>query len=809
MSLRAVSLWTFSVVLLSFFCSQPLSALVKHKTSLSQTLQADFDQPSDIAFSSDGRIYVLDGKQNRIVMLSKTGKRLSSFGRGVLNSPMAIAVYNKAIYVADSANHRIAVFDESGGFVEQISLHQQALADKLPEPVGLTLDDGVLTWSDRQNHQLCQIRLQDHQASRCWGKRGSVERQFEFPFHIASDRDGYIHVVDVLNGRIQVFNHKGGPFMTLSRFGINAGELYRPNGIAVADDGRLFVSDSYLGTISVFLKGRFSGLFSADGMKPMQFRVPVGLGWRDGKLYVVDARENSVLVFNSPASDTGLMMPKQGKDTKEAISKKDCTICHFSWIKGAEPGAMQQDGVLPVASQNMCYSCHHGAVIDSRQAIGSAAQHPDIHHPQQQKSGKPKHEDKIPHEFPLLNDKLSCGSCHTPHSSDIDASGTQHAKNENPWFRLSNHEGVLCQQCHESKLDSAVEREHPPTGHNHPIHIRLQKSTNHANPLYTRNEDLQHGLPKALVEAGGELGSNNQLLCQSCHQVHGAKDQNLLLRAYDENALCEACHQQQQANDEEEARRKGVHPVNINLEKPVKLGGEEVSHMVCASCHAVHDGKTDTALLREESVNGELCSACHEGYDALVNSDHDLRASAEDSENRLKQSPQQSGACGTCHSMHRAAPGQLALLVHRQRPEQDRSHSDFASDRVCLDCHHENGLAKDAVVEHYSHPSKDLVLRSDPKLMPLLDAQGKESEFGAIACITCHEPHHWQPQNAPPQDLLHAENRSGNVFNSFLRRTPGEIADSFCVDCHGIETRIKYKYYHDSRSRDIGADYIR
>jgi len=128
----------------------------------------------------------------------------------------------------------------------------------------------------------------------------------------------------------------------------------------------------------------------------------------------------------------------------------------------------------------------------------------------------------------------------------------------------------------------------------------------------------------------------------------------------------------------------------------------------------------------------------------------------------------------------------------------------------CLSCHHQQGIAKDSVVEHSGHPSRDLVLRSDKTVMPLVDKDGKISEFGMIACITCHEPHHWKPgrQKQPGDDMKGpAKNRAGNVLNSFLRLN--RLEGTFCVECHGLQSRIKFKYYHDKISRDDGISYIK
>jgi len=849
-----------------------------------KSFRSGFNQPTDIAVSEDGRLFVLDGAQHRVVVLSAQGKRIYTFGKqgsgaGELNLPMALAIEDNHVYIADTANHRIAVFELRGWFVKNIPLVTQNKNTGLPEPVGLVVQDDVITWSDRKNHQLCQTDLITKKAASCWGKRGELKSEFQFPFHISVDRDGYLHVVDVLNGRVQVFNRKGKYFTQISRFGLATGELYRPNGITFSEDGRLFVSNSYLGTISIFNNGRFMGLLSVDGKTAVNFKSPVGLNWHKGHLYIVDAINNTVKKIIAPLNRSGVLIADKFGSEQNKTSRKNCDICHFSWAEATHSEQKEQDGVLPVASQNMCYSCHHGAVIDSRRVIGRGEQHPDIHH-RREENKLTERQDKIPEQFPLLAGKqLSCGSCHTPHTSGIDEADTLYESHANPWLRVLNNEGDLCQKCHESKLSSAVDDEFPLTGVNHPVGILLKQAPDENSKGYTSIEKLHKGLPSELKNAGASTGSQQQMLCQSCHQIHGAESKSLLISGFNSHELCKSCHenlhsenkkqarekgihpvniemdeaveidgkkikqvtcqvchsvhngseksalliqspesieklcsschQRHHAEDENKARDKGVHVVNVELENPVEIAGKEVTRVTCLSCHSVHGGEPGTPVLHEEYKNGELCSQCHEGNNAVIYSDHDLRITADKSLNKYEQLPQQSGVCGSCHSMHR---GEIAdnYLFAVTGSTHEGEENIFKRDQLCLDCHREKGSAKESIVKYFDHPQKDLILRSDPKVMPLLNDQEKVSEFGSIACITCHEPHHWEVGSKITNthvDVIDNKNKVGNVLNSFLRLKG--VKGTFCVDCHGIETQLKYKYYHDKLSRDIGVDYIK
>jgi hypothetical protein len=88
-----------------------------------------FVQPTDVAWDAAGNIYVTDGlgPNNRVVKLDKDGRFIAHWGAtgsapGEFSGPKAIAI-DKAgdVYVADSGNKRIQVFDGSGKFKREFA----------------------------------------------------------------------------------------------------------------------------------------------------------------------------------------------------------------------------------------------------------------------------------------------------------------------------------------------------------------------------------------------------------------------------------------------------------------------------------------------------------------------------------------------------------------------------------------------------------------------------------------------------------------------------------------------------------------
>ena len=76
----------------------------------------DFDKPKGIAVDSAGHVYVVEGLNDVVQMFDGEGRLLLAFGGsgtrdGELYLPSGIAIANDMVYVADSANRRVAVFE--------------------------------------------------------------------------------------------------------------------------------------------------------------------------------------------------------------------------------------------------------------------------------------------------------------------------------------------------------------------------------------------------------------------------------------------------------------------------------------------------------------------------------------------------------------------------------------------------------------------------------------------------------------------------------------------------------------------------
>jgi DNA-binding beta-propeller fold protein YncE len=259
--------------------------------------------PSDAAVGRDGDLYVLDGVHHRVVVFDADGKFRFQFGsRGTGPAqflfPLGIATAaNGKVYVADSGNHRFQVFAANGKPLDAVSL-PAVPPGALPDPTDVVVDPARerLYIADNDNHHILVYDLAGRSVESVWGGPGQDQRQFRFPFLMDISPQGYLLVVEPINTRVQVLNSSGKFVGFIGGWGIKPGQLFRPKGVATCED-RVFVTDSYLGSVQVFdMSGSFLGVLADASGVAMKFTTPTGVAADAGRhrLYVVELKANRV-----------------------------------------------------------------------------------------------------------------------------------------------------------------------------------------------------------------------------------------------------------------------------------------------------------------------------------------------------------------------------------------------------------------------------------------------------------------------------------------------------------------------------------
>jgi peptidylamidoglycolate lyase len=168
-----------------------------------------FGLPTDIAWLPDGSFFVSDGYANtRIVKFDRTGKFLLAWGTkgsgpGEFNLVHSVDVdRNRRVYVADSYNRRIQVFDENGTFLAQWPDIWR------PDFVMVSADQSL--WiANGASDQLMKYSL-DGTLQYSWGTSGTSPGAMWGIHQFSVDSAGNLYAAETFTGRTQKFTPKPG-----------------------------------------------------------------------------------------------------------------------------------------------------------------------------------------------------------------------------------------------------------------------------------------------------------------------------------------------------------------------------------------------------------------------------------------------------------------------------------------------------------------------------------------------------------------------------------------------------------------------
>jgi len=271
-----------------------------------------FYSPRNVAVGPEGSLYVADSGNHRIQVFDSEGTFLRQWGsmgpgEGQFNEPWGIAVdENGDVYVADTWNHRIQVFDSEGQFLRKWGFFattdgQLGQENGLWGPRAIAVDpEGNLYVTDTGNKRVQKFNSLGNFLGQ-WGGGGIVEGRFDEPVGIAVDGQGNIYVADAWNRRVQKFDQS---FNYLTEWPVEAwlGESVVNKPFLAADDkGLVYVSDPEGYRILVFdSSGEFQATFGQYGSDAQSFALPTGLAVdSDGRLWVADADNHRVMLFPS------------------------------------------------------------------------------------------------------------------------------------------------------------------------------------------------------------------------------------------------------------------------------------------------------------------------------------------------------------------------------------------------------------------------------------------------------------------------------------------------------------------------------
>ena len=267
--------------------------------------QPAFDKPAAIV-ARHGRIYVADTGNETIVVFDVPRRKMFRFGQrspNGLGKPSGLALDAQMhVYVADAKRRQIMVFDSLGLYLRTIG----GPVD-LERPVGVAVSrDGERIYAidradNESDHHRVVIYAKDGARIGIIGTRGGDSGQFNVPLQAATAADGTLYVLDAGNFRVQAFDRDGNFLRAFGKPGINPGNFARPRGIAGDDDGNVYVTDATFNNVQIFRPdGQLLLAVGESGREdiPGRFGLLSGIAVDEtGRVYAVDQLFSKVEVF--------------------------------------------------------------------------------------------------------------------------------------------------------------------------------------------------------------------------------------------------------------------------------------------------------------------------------------------------------------------------------------------------------------------------------------------------------------------------------------------------------------------------------
>ncbi len=262
-----------------------------------------------------GRIFITDTVQRAIVVFDIPRGEAYYIGNTTdearLIKPLGIDIDRNTghIYTVDISTTSIVVYDYDGNFV-----YRHDVGEFMDRPTGIAISpDGSKLYVidsggvSSKRHNMHIFDTKSFELIKTVGKRGKEPGNFNLPLQVSTAPDGTVHVIDGGNFRVQSFTPDGEFIRTFGQAGRRGGNFSRPKSIATDADGNIYVADSAFGNFQIFnSEGQLLLFIGGRGSSggPGMFMLPAGIEVdEDGRVYYLDQFFRKMDIFR-PASLT-------------------------------------------------------------------------------------------------------------------------------------------------------------------------------------------------------------------------------------------------------------------------------------------------------------------------------------------------------------------------------------------------------------------------------------------------------------------------------------------------------------------------
>lgn len=279
---------------------------------------AALSEPKGVKVDTEGRVYVLDHRNERVVIFGPDGKAVGTVADGLLKydgdgkpettdpAPSAWGLGvgpDGSVYIADTWNHRVLKFKDGketarvGTFGSPPAVGEGL--DLLYGPRDVAVDaQGQVYVTDTGNKRVVVLDA-DLKPLRAFGGSGLGAGELNEPTGIAIDpASGNIVVADLWNTRVQVFDKELRPLRQFPVEGWTSLDANHKAYIAVGPEGIIAFTDPEKSRVWIYsAEGKALGRIGIP-QDQVGLQMPIGIAFdAEGRLYVVSSENNVVSRF--------------------------------------------------------------------------------------------------------------------------------------------------------------------------------------------------------------------------------------------------------------------------------------------------------------------------------------------------------------------------------------------------------------------------------------------------------------------------------------------------------------------------------
>ncbi len=217
--------------------------------------QGKIVKPIGVAADEGGRVFVVDATLKRIFGYGPDGNLAIAIGRdGEFENPAGLALdrTRHLLYVADAGKHQILCYSAEDGRAIRTIGKRGTAPGEFNFPTNLYVDrQNRLYVADTLNFRV-QVFDPDGKPVRSIGTQGDSAGNLNRPKGVAVDSEGHVYVADTSFNNFQIFDDHGRILLFVGTSGRGPGEFLLPAGLYIDDQDRIYVADQGNGRVQVF-----------------------------------------------------------------------------------------------------------------------------------------------------------------------------------------------------------------------------------------------------------------------------------------------------------------------------------------------------------------------------------------------------------------------------------------------------------------------------------------------------------------------------------------------------------------------------